>query len=199
MKEDKSCKHEELEKINNKLYICKNCSLFGIIKEITASEEKIKLLSKPANYNIRNEVNNYDLTKNAINFYLNNTKLGISQRKDDISIKNLELYLKYRKKLIKHIYNLCSGVNTTYECYYLSIVLLDNIINNLEYIINNYQLDIFSTISFIISKKFNEKDILKKEKFDNLYLTICHSPQKFIKASELINAEIECLKLLKYK
>ena len=199
MKDNKSCKHEELEKINNKLYICKNCSLFGIIKEITVSEEKIKLLSKPYNYNIKNEINIYDLTKNALNFYLNNIELKINQKKDDISIKNLELFYKYRKKLIKHMFNLCSGVNTTYECYYLSLILIDNIINNLEYIISNYQLDLFSTACFIISKKFIEKDILKHEKLGNQYLTICYSPQKFIQANELINAEVECLKILKYK
>ena len=53
MNKNNDCKHEELEKISNKLYICKNCSLFGIIKELTTTEAKIKLLSKPFNYNIK--------------------------------------------------------------------------------------------------------------------------------------------------
>ena len=44
-----------------------------------------------------------------------------------------------------------------------------------------------------------EKDILKHEKLDNQYLTICHSPQKFIKPIEIINTEVECLRILKYK
>ena len=64
-----------------------------------------------------------------------------TKEKDDKYISNLELYLKFRKKLIKHIYNLCSGINTTYECYFLSIELMDNVINNLDYIIDNFQLD----------------------------------------------------------
>ena len=68
---------------------------------------------------------------------------------------------------------------------------------NLDYIINNYQLDLINTICFIISKKFIEKDLLKKESY-NQYLTICHSPQKFINPIDLINMEIECLKIVKY-
>ena len=59
-------------------------------------------------------------------------------------------------------------------------------------------MDLFSTICFIISKKFIEKDKMKAEKY-NQYLTICHSPQKFINSKDLILSEIECLKLLKYK
>ena len=197
MKENYDCKHEKLEKINNKLYICKNCSLFGIIKEITLTEEKIKLLSKPYNYNIKNEINLYDIVKTAVKYYNDKTKIIINEKIDNKYINNFELYLKFRKKLIKHMYNLCSGVNTTYECYYLSIELMDNVINNLDYIINNYQLDLISTACFIISKKFIEKDILKKESYKD-YLTICHSPQKFIKPIDLIIAEVECLKNLKY-
>ncbi len=69
--------------------------------------------------------------------------------------------------------------------------------HKLNYIISNYQLDLFSTICFIISKKFIEKDKMKAEKY-NQYLTICHSPQKFINSKDLILSEIECLKLLKY-
>ena len=68
----------------------------------------------------------------------------------------------------------------------------------MNYIINNYQLDLFCTICFIISKKFIEKDLMKVEKYNN-YLTICHSPQKFIIQNDLILAEIECLKILKYQ
>ena len=197
MKENNDCKHEELEKINNKLYICKNCSLFGIIKEITSTEAKIKLLSKPYNYNIKLEINIYDIVKNAIKYYTTYNNILINEKKDDKYIINLGLYLKFRKKLIKHMYNLCSGINTTYECYYLSIALMDNVINNLDYIINNYQLDLISTACFIIAKKFFEKDILQKESYKN-YLTICHSPQKFIKPIDLISREVECLKKLKY-
>ena len=192
MKDNKTCNHDEFEKINNSLYICKKCSLFGIIKEKTPTETKIKLLSKPYNYNIYNEINIYYLIKNAVNFYINNP-----YHKKNESIKNIDLYLKYRKKLVKHTYNLCSGIKSTYECYYLSILLMDNVINNLDYIINNYQLDLINTICFIISKKFNEKDILKKETY-NQYLTICHSPQKFINPNDLINIEVECLKILNY-
>ena len=197
MKENNDCKHNELEKINNKLYICKNCCLLGIIKEVTSTEAKIKLLSKPYDYNIKNETNIYDLTKIAIKYYDNNNKIIINEKKSDKLINNLELYLKFRKRLIKHMFNLCIGINTTYECYYLSIKLMDSVINNLDYIINNYQLDLISTSCFIISKKFIEKDILQKESYKN-YLTICHSPQKFIKPIDLIFAEVVCLKKLKY-
>lgn len=197
MKENENfCKHEELEKINNLLYICKSCSLFGIIEEITTTEEKIKLLSKPNNYNLKNEINIYEITKTSINYYLNKNELVIKNKKEK-PIKNLNLYIKYRKKLIKHIYNLCSSINTTYESYYLSITLMDNVINDLDNIISDYQLDAISTICFIISKKFNEKDKMKSESLKE-YLTICHTPQKFIKPADLINYEVECLKILKY-
>ena len=197
MSNNKICKHEELEKINNSLYICKDCSLIGIIKEITITETKIKLLSKYYKYNIKNEINIFDITKNAINYYKDKPELVGCQKKDDKSNKNIELYLKYRNKLIKHIYNLCITINSTYECYYLAILLMDNVVNNLNYIINNYQLDLINTICFIISKKFIEKDILKTENYKQ-YLTICHSPQKFINPIDLIDAEVECLKILKY-
>lgn len=197
MLENKKCKHEDLEKINNSLYTCKACSLIGIIKEMTATEAKIKLLSKYYKYNIKNEINIFDITKNAINYYINKPELIINPKKDDKSIKNNELYLKYRNKLIKHVYNLCTAINSTYECYYLAIMLMDNVVNNINYIINNYQLDLINTICFIISKKFIEKDILKAENYKQ-YLTICHSPQKFINSIDLINAEVECLKILKY-
>ena len=197
MLDNKICKHEELEKINDSLYICRECSLIGIVKEITANETKIKLLSKYYKYNIKNEINIFDITKNAINYYMDKPEVKINQKKDDISMKNMELYLKFRNKLIKHVYNLCTSINSTYECYYLAIILMDNVINNLNYIINNYQLDLINTICFIISKKFIEKDILKAENYKQ-YLTICHSPQKFINPIDLINEEVECLKILKY-
>jgi len=197
MSENKKCKHEDLEKINNSLYTCRACSLIGIIKEMTATEAKIKLLSKYYKYNIKNEINIFDITKNSINYYINKPELIINSKKDDKSIKNNELYLKYRNKLIKHVYNLCTAINSTYECYYLAIMLMDNVVNNINYIINNYQLDLINTICFIISKKFIEKDILKAENYKQ-YLTICHSPQKFINSIDLINAEVECLKILKY-
>ena len=74
---------------------------------------------------------------------------------------------------------------------------MDNVINNLNYIINNYQFDLINTICFIIAKKFNEKDLLQKESY-NHYFTICHSPQKFINPNDLINIEIECLKIVNY-
>lgn len=197
MSKNKGCKHEKFEIINNSLYACKSCSILGIIKEKTPTETKIKLLSKPYNYNLYNEVNIYDLIKNAINFYMSKNELIFKNDKKEKSIKNLELYLKYRQKLIKHTFNLCKGVNTTYECYYLSILLMDNVLNKIDYKINNYQLDLINTICFIISKKFNEKDNLKSESYKQ-YLTICHSPQKFINSNDLINIEIECLKILNY-
>ena len=197
-KEAQICHHEELEKINNLLYICKNCSILGFIKEITPNETKIRALTKPPYYIIKNEINILDITKNTINFYMNKPeKNGIIKDEKSIPYLNRELYLKFRNKIIKHIYNLCRGIKSTYECYYLSICLLDNIINNLYFIINNYQLDLLCTSCFIISKKFIEIDKLKKEYYDQ-YLTICHSPQKFINSHDLVIAEIECLKILKY-
>ena len=188
--EEQVCKHIELEKINNLLFVCKNCSIIGLINEVTEAETKIKLLSKPSSYNIKNEINIYDITKNTINFYMNDEK-------EKKPILNLELYLKYRKKMVKHLFNLCMEINSTYECYYLSILLMDNVVNNLDFVINNYQLDLISTSCFIISKKFIEKDNLKKQNYSS-FLTICCSPQKFIKSIDLIIAEIECLKIIKY-
>ena len=195
MEDKKRCKHDNFEIINNSFYICKTCSLLGIIKEKTLTETKIKLFSKPDNYNIYNEINIYEITKNAINYYMNNSELIINP--ESKTITNLELYLKFRKKLIRHTYNLCRGINTTYECYFLSIILMDNVIKNINYKINDYQLDLINTICFIISKKFNERDFLKVECYDQ-YLTICHSPQKYINPTDLINMEIECLKVVKY-
>jgi len=188
--EEQICKHLELEKINNLLFVCKNCSIIGLINEVTGTETKIKLLSKPLSYNIKNEINIYDITKNTINFYINDEK-------EKKPILNLELYLKFRKKMVKHLFNLCMEINATYDCYYLSILLMDNVVNNLDFVINNYQLDLISTSCFIISKKFIEKDNLKKQNYST-FLTICYSPQKFIKSIDLIFAEIECLKIIKY-
>ena len=155
------------------------------------------MLSNWNDYNIKNEINIFQLTKNAINFYNNNKIKPDNKKLDNIFAKNSYLYLKYRTKLINHIYNLCSEIKSTYECYYLSILLLDILIYKLEYEITNYQLDLFSTICFILSKKFVEKDKLKLENY-NSYLTICHSPQKFINSKDLFISEIECLKILKY-
>lgn len=188
--EEQVCKHINLERINNLVYVCKNCSIIGLINEFTETETKIKLLSKPTSYNIKNEINIYDITKNTINFYF-------SDEKEKKNILNLELYLKFRKKMVKHLFNLCIEINSTYDCYYLSILLMDNVVNNLDFVINNYQLDLISTSCFIISKKFIEKDNLKKQNYST-YLTICDSPQKFIKSIDLIIAEIECLKIIKY-
>jgi hypothetical protein len=121
----------------------------------------------------------------------------MNDEKEKKTILNLDLYLKFRKKMVKHLFNLCIEIKSTYECYYLSILLMDNVVNNLDYIINNYQLDLISTSCFIISKKFIEKDNLKKQNYSS-FLTICYSPQKFIKSIDLIIAEIECLKIIKY-
>ena len=187
------CGHNNLEKINN-IYICKDCSL---IRMIELNNNKKLLLSKCNDYNIKNEINIFQLTKNAINFYNNYQIKSDNKKLDNIFTKNSSLYLKYRIKLINHIYNLCSEIKSTYECFFLSVLLLDILIYKLKYQITNYQLDLLSTICFIISKKFVEKDKFKLEDY-NSYLTICHSPQKFINSKDLIISEIEILKILNY-
>ena len=187
------CGHNNLEKINN-IYICKDCSLIRVIE---LNNNKKLLLSKCNDYNIKNEINIFQLTKNAINFYNNYQIKSDNKKLDNIFTKNSSLYLKYRIKLINHIYNLCSEIKSTYECFFLSVLLLDILIYKLKYQITNYQLDLFSTICFIISKKFVEKDKFKLEDY-NSYLTICHSPQKFINSKDLIISEIEILKILNY-
>ena len=193
------CDHQNLEKINGNIYICHNCSLIRMIKykNNKQNNENTKLLLSKSNYyyNIKNEINIFHLTKNIIDE--KNDYYPQNKEKSEIFQKNKTLYLKFRNKLINHIHNLCSEINSTYDCFYLSILLIDILIHKLNYIINNYQLDLFSTICFIISKKFIEKDKMKAEKY-NQYLTICHSPQKFINSKDLILSEIECLKLLKY-
>ena len=193
------CDHQNLEKINGNIYICHNCSLIRMIKykNNKQNNENTKLLLSKSNYyyNIKNEINIFHLTKNIID--AKNDYYPHNKEKGEIFQKNKTLYLKFRNKLINHIHNLCSEINSTYDCFYLSILLLDILIHKLNYIISNYQLDLFSTICFIISKKFIEKDKMKAEKY-NQYLTICHSPQKFINSKDLILSEIECLKLLKY-
>ena len=188
------CGHNNLEKINNNIYICKDCSL---IRMIELNNNKKLLLTKCNDYNIKNEINIFQLTKNAINFYNNYQIKSDNKKLDNIFTKNSSLYLKYRIKLINHIYNLCSEIKSTYECFFLSVLLLDILIYKLKYQITNYQLDLFSTICFIISKKFVEKDKFKLEDY-NSYLTICHSPQKFINSKDLIISEIEILKILNY-
>ena len=194
-----ACNHQNLEKINNYIYICQNCSLIRMIKykNNQQNNENTKLLLSKSNYyyNIKNEINIFHLTKNIID--AKNDYYPQNREKGEIFQKNKTLYLKFRNKLINHIHNLCSEINSTYDCFYLSLLLLDILIHKLNYIISNYQLDLFSTICFIISKKFIEKDKMKAEKY-NQYLTICHSPQKFINSKDLILSEIECLKLLKY-
>ena len=193
------CNHQNLEKINNNIYICQNCSLIRMIKYKThkQNDENTKLLLTKGNYyyNIKNEINIFYLSKNIID--LKDVYYPYNNEKNEIFQKNKALYLKFRNKLVNHIHNLCSEINSTYDCFYLSILLLDILIHKLNYVISNYQLDLFSTICFIISKKFIEKDKMKAEKY-NQYLTMCHSPQKFISSKDLILSEIECLKILKY-
>ena len=116
------------------------------------------LVSKNNYYNIKNEINTFQLTKNAINFYNDYPIKSNNKELEKIYEQNSLVYLKYRKKLIEQIFNLCREIKATYECYYLSILLLDILIHKLNFIITNYQLDLFSTICFIISKKFVEKD-----------------------------------------
>ena len=197
--DNKKCIHNDLEKLNEHIYICKNCSLIRMIELKKNNENKYNskfLLSKDDYYNIKNEINILDLTKNALN--MTNDFFAFNTEKADIFKNNSTLYLKFRDKIINHIYNLCSEIKSSYDCFYLSILLLDILIYKLNSTISNYQLDLYSTICFIISKKFIEKDELKREEY-NQYLTICHSPQKFINSKDLILSEIECLKLLKYQ
>ena len=197
------CNHNNLEKLNNGIYICNDCSLIRMIKfnnneKYNNNNDTKLLVSKNNYYNIKNEINTFQLTKNAINFYNDYPIKSNNKELENIYEQNSLVYLKYRKKLIEHIFNLCREIKATYECYYLSILLLDILIHKLNYIITNYQLDLFSTICFIISKKFVEKDNMKLEKYSS-YLTICHSPQKFINSKDLIKSEIQCLKILKYR
>ena len=190
------CIHTNLEKINDQMYICKNCSLIRMIKFKNNNDKTKLLLTKDTYYNIKHEINILHLTKNAID--LKDDFFSYNKEEPNTFKKNSSLYLKFRTKLLNHIYNLCGERNSTYECYYLSILLLDILVHKLNYIISNYQLDLFSTICFILSKKFIEKDDLRTEKYTQ-YLTICHSPQKFIDSKELLLSEIECLKILKYQ
>ena len=121
------CNHQNLEKINNNIYICQNCSLIRMIKYKTnkQNDENTKLLLSKGNYyyNIKNEINIFHLTKNIID--LKDVYYPHNKEKNEIFQKNKTLYLKFRNKLVNHIHNLCSEINSTYDCFYLSILLLD--------------------------------------------------------------------------
>ena len=64
------CDHQNLEKINDNIYICHNCSLIRMIKykNNQQNNENTKLLLSKSNYyyNIKNEINIFHLTKNII-------------------------------------------------------------------------------------------------------------------------------------
>ena len=62
------CIHTNLEKINDQIYICKNCSLIRMIKFKNNNDKTKLLLTKDTYYNIKYEINILHLTKNAINY-----------------------------------------------------------------------------------------------------------------------------------
>ena len=184
-----SCQHDNFEIIFENLYICKECSIL-IIKNLSINNQKISKFIKPQIYNTKYEINNIDIFLNSLNYFLKTNE-------NNEPILSNELYIKHRKILCHHIKNLCKEVEFQLEIYYLSITLMDTIFNNINSNLNNYQLDLIGTTCFILSKKFFEIDCKEKENYQ-IYLTVCHSPQMFIKSADLINSEIKCLQLLNY-
>ena len=73
------CKHYNLEKINDQIFICKDCSLIRLIefKKNKNIEYTNLLLTKDNYYNIKNEINIFHLTKIAINFKYNFNNVNI--------------------------------------------------------------------------------------------------------------------------
>ena len=109
-----NCRHASLQKIKNKIYICKECSVlaFNSSKNNHASYNyfiKPKIFIKKAEENPI-EIFNAIYDKSILN-------------KNEIQFS--EIYRTYRPKLLSYIKKMCISYRLSTKAYYLSICYLD--------------------------------------------------------------------------
>ena len=135
-----------LQKIKNKIYICKECSVlaFNSSKNNNASY----------NYFIKPKIFNKKAEENPIEIFNAIYDKSILNKNE---IQFSEIYRTYRPKLLSYIKKMCISYRLSTKAYYLSICYLDIASSKIQKC-NPYLLDVYATCCFILAMKFIELD-----------------------------------------
>ena len=141
-----NCRHASLQKIKNKIYICKECSVlaFNSSKNNNASY----------NYFIKPKIFNKKAEENPIEIFNAIYDKSILNKNE---IQFSEIYRTYRPKLLSYIKKMCISYRLSTKAYYLSICYLDIASSKIQKC-NPYLLDVYATCCFILAMKFIELD-----------------------------------------
>ena len=126
------------------------------------------------------------------------TSLKSNNENNNDFLQSLNIYYKNRNKIFYHIKNLCKNFNTSKNCFYLTMTLIEQFFKmSEEREINYYQLDLIITAIFILSFKFTDSD----SEFYICYKsfnTCFYKGRRHIKSYDLKIAEVQCLDILEY-
>lgn len=111
---------------------------------------------------------------------------------------SFNIFYKNRNEIIYIIKKLCNKYNTSKNCFYLTMALIDDFFkNNNEKHITKYQMDLIINGIFILAYKFIEKDSDYYISYKS-FKTFFYKEKKHIKAKNLKIAEVQCLQILEY-
>ena len=118
--------------------------------------------------------------------------------KENNYLYSFKIYYKNRRDIILHIKKLCNKYNTSKNCFYLTMALIEEFfINNDEKHISKYQMDLIINSIFILAYKFFEKDSDYFISYKS-FKTYFYKEKKHVKEKNLRIAEVQCLQILEY-
>ena len=209
-----------LKKKNNDIFCKPNeycfnyeINILEIIKNQINNDEKnfinykndLENLNKEKNKNISNK-NDYindidsfysDKDEDEEN-YENSSCSSEKTNNDNDFLYSINIYYKNRKEIYTYIKKLCNKYNSSKNCFYLCMSLIEQFYKNYNNKnINNYQMDLIMNAIFILAYKFIDVDsdiIIKYKSFKTFF----YKEKKYINVDDLKITEVQCLEILKY-
>ena len=117
---------------------------------------------------------------------------------DNDFLYSINIYYQNRKEIFLYIKKLCNKYNTSKNCFYLCMSLIEQFYKNYENKnINKYQMDLIMNAIFILAYKFIDRDIDIIIKYKS-FKTFFSKEKKYINPYDLKITEIQCLEILNY-
>lgn len=182
MKTKASCTHPLINhNQHNSFTTCPSCGLTLFIQ----SDKKTYCALKPTNYNGKT-----DLNSSSTFPIIKSTFFPLPSQIEPPS----EWYMKNRQRAIKHLQKYSQIYHYSDLTYYLSLTLIDEIMKKINKI-SMKKLEIYVITCLVIAAKFKESNIIEP----NLSRFTSSGDYYDIDEMDIVIAEVELLKLLKYK
>lgn len=182
MKTKTSCAHPFVDhNHHNSFTTCFSCGLTIFIQ----SNKKSYCTLKPSNYNGKTELNSLSTFP-----IIKNTFSPIELQTEPPS----EWYMKNRQRAIKHLQEYSQIYHYSELTYYLSLTLIDEVMKKVNKM-SMKKLEIYVITCLVIAAKFKESNIIEP----NLSRFTSSGDYYDIDEMDIVLAEVEILKILKYK